>query len=996
MAMRRSVFPLLSIFAIGALPARAGQSDKRGGSEVACPSASACLAELRHLQKGEGHGWVYSALGEPQNGRALALASRVLFLGGKSSVDPLSSLLTSSNLETAIAAARLLGTAGKDAAPAFSLLARQLNVRRFKVAAFQWASPRANPAIPLALLRIDADRAFPLLKAASEKGDIASTLALLQIEGGEPVIRKLVASPRGGPVVEALLALHWVGEKRNEILRVAAANDKLPGKLKDAIKESVGTTDTYRPDRPPAEALKDIEKSIATHDEDVDRAKIFRAVAKAGVQSAPLVGRVALLQEQPSPTAEWATWTLGAIPDPAARQALTRSLANDSNWRVPLVAADALAAAGKDPKDGRETLLALHRLISGHWHPGVRAVAETAVGVLEGRTQPIHSEIAEPGQEGSLAHSDCHFLNQCEDLGPAFRCQTPASWGKAVVAEDWGARRGDDGSRMRQEQEQSFGSGSLRIVRKEERDTDPFLRGLEFSAKSPASAGKPAMVANGNFMGVTGRGTQAFVIEVERARDFQAAYGQLVSSGRTWMSRFEFRGGAWFRGRSMELPFRLREVEKFTDGALVLKFQGSLLPVRVTPDGQISAGTCVRDPLADALPGVDIAQALLDDASLVKRLLENGAPMPLRISFHWEVKGAERLTFNGHPVVVESDEMVVDAGRTLEFDRVFREHGEGSQDAPGQPLDTVSVGVVFPALDLDIFRQVTLEAGRWRALPEVKNGKGVHPLPPPPVDVKAPPPDARQAECGLSFKVLSPAVKDPLDDQVPGPNDSVSIEFTEWTAAGATLAGYHPQADHLIISVPLAIALGGLTDGLRMMKISESRRLWVPAGLANPAGASDQPDLVFDVTLKHIARVESEELDPSDDEMKPLGKLRTPPKSAKKTPSGLTFIVLKTGGKKPQTPSANDIVILNYAGYTEDGRLFDSSYLRSAGRRGVGYDGVIPALLIPGLAEGIPLMRAGEKRRFWIPSKLAHGPSAAGRGLPEGNLIVDVEVGRFD
>jgi peptidylprolyl isomerase len=193
----------------------------------------------------------------------------------------------------------------------------------------------------------------------------------------------------------------------------------------------------------------------------------------------------------------------------------------------------------------------------------------------------------------------------------------------------------------------------------------------------------------------------------------------------------------------------------------------------------------------------------------------------------------------------------------------------------------------------------------------------------------------------------------------------------------------------------LAIALGGLTDGLRMMKISEMRRLWVPARLANPAAAYDQPDLVFDVTLKHISRIESAEVDPSDDKMKPLDRPRTPPKSAKKTSSGLTFLVLKAGGKKTGTPNANDIVIINYAGYTEDGRLFDSSNLRSAGRRGVGYDRVIPALLMPGLAEGIPLMRAGEKCRFWIPSKLAYGLGAAGRGLPEGNLIVDVEVGRF-
>ena len=136
--------------------------------------------------------------------------------------------------------------------------------------------------------------------------------------------------------------------------------------------------------------------------------------------------------------------------------------------------------------------------------------------------------------------------------------------------------------------------------------------------------------------------------------------------------------------------------------------------------------------------------------------------------------------------------------------------------------------------------------------------------------------------------------------------------------------------------------------------------------------------------------------DPGDEEMQPLPAPRTPPKSAKKTASGLTFTVLRPGGKEPQTPIASDIVGINYAAYTEDGRLFDSSYLRSNSLRGINFDAVVPALLIPGLAEGIPLMRAGEKRRFWIPEKLAYGPGAGGRGLPAGNLIVDVEVGGFE
>ncbi|MGB5296177.1 MAG: FKBP-type peptidyl-prolyl cis-trans isomerase, partial [Thermoanaerobaculia bacterium] len=49
--------------------------------------------------------------------------------------------------------------------------------------------------------------------------------------------------------------------------------------------------------------------------------------------------------------------------------------------------------------------------------------------------------------------------------------------------------------------------------------------------------------------------------------------------------------------------------------------------------------------------------------------------------------------------------------------------------------------------------------------------------------------------------------------------------------------------------------------------------------------------------------------------------------------------------------------------------------------------------VIAGWTEGVQLMVVGEKRRFWIPEKLAYGGEP---GKPAGNLVFDVELISID
>jgi peptidylprolyl isomerase len=62
--------------------------------------------------------------------------------------------------------------------------------------------------------------------------------------------------------------------------------------------------------------------------------------------------------------------------------------------------------------------------------------------------------------------------------------------------------------------------------------------------------------------------------------------------------------------------------------------------------------------------------------------------------------------------------------------------------------------------------------------------------------------------------------------------------------------------------------------------------------------------------------------------------------------------------------------------------MFDSSVARGQPAH-MSLDGVIP-----GWTEGVQMMVVGEKRRFWIPARLAY----EGKDGPQGMLVFDIEL----
>jgi len=126
------------------------------------------------------------------------------------------------------------------------------------------------------------------------------------------------------------------------------------------------------------------------------------------------------------------------------------------------------------------------------------------------------------------------------------------------------------------------------------------------------------------------------------------------------------------------------------------------------------------------------------------------------------------------------------------------------------------------------------------------------------------------------------------------------------------------------------------------------------------------------------------------DKPKPRGKQVPPPSDvaeapadATKTSSGLAYKVLQPGSGDA-TPKPNDSVKLLMTGWTTDGTTIETT--EATGKPKTMPVGKTP---MPGMAEALQLMHAGEKVRVWIPQELAYNGA---KGRPPGMLVYDIEL----
>ena len=112
---------------------------------------------------------------------------------------------------------------------------------------------------------------------------------------------------------------------------------------------------------------------------------------------------------------------------------------------------------------------------------------------------------------------------------------------------------------------------------------------------------------------------------------------------------------------------------------------------------------------------------------------------------------------------------------------------------------------------------------------------------PVPSDVAAPPADAVKTKSGLATKVLTPGT----GQAHPAKDEVVTIDYSAWTTDGKMFDSSVVRGAPA--TLPVKRMLPGLAEGVELMVVGETRRLWIPESLAykgqqgKPAGM-----LVFD------------------------------------------------------------------------------------------------------------------------------------------------------
>lgn len=111
-----------------------------------------------------------------------------------------------------------------------------------------------------------------------------------------------------------------------------------------------------------------------------------------------------------------------------------------------------------------------------------------------------------------------------------------------------------------------------------------------------------------------------------------------------------------------------------------------------------------------------------------------------------------------------------------------------------------------------------------------------------------------------------------------------------------------------------------------------------------------------------------------------------------KTSSGVLYWEIAEG--MGDAAKKGNTVTVNYTGWLENGRKFDSSVDRNKPLKFKLASGEV----VQGWVDGIPGMKVGGKRQLRIPPKLGYAERGAGNGIipPNATLIFDVELLSID
>jgi len=237
----------------------------------------------------------------------------------------------------------------------------------------------------------------------------------------------------------------------------------------------------------------------------------------------------------------------------------------------------------------------------------------------------------------------------------------------------------------------------------------------------------------------------------------------------------------------------------------------------------------------------------------------------------------------------------------------------------------------------------------------------------------APDPAAQQkTDSGLKYEVLTAGTGD-----APDANDVLELKFALWDSKGVLLDC--SEKSGAAVKLPCGdLPLAFMKEAAPLLRKGARLRFEVPPDLC--FGGQAQGALPANsVTIWELELVSTTKPLPVPAFVMPDdSKLQT-------TASGLKYEVVEAG--EGESPKMGARVLVHYAGWFTDGKLFDASYSRGEPAE------MRLGTVIPGWNEGLQLMKPGATYRFVIAPKLAYGARGAPpRIAPNTTLVFLVKL----
>ncbi len=229
---------------------------------------------------------------------------------------------------------------------------------------------------------------------------------------------------------------------------------------------------------------------------------------------------------------------------------------------------------------------------------------------------------------------------------------------------------------------------------------------------------------------------------------------------------------------------------------------------------------------------------------------------------------------------------------------------------------------------------------------------------------------------GLKYTVYEHNAKAPKVDT----GDVVTVHYLGTLQDSTKFDSSFDRSLPFTVEVGAGRVIKGWDEGLTYLHKGDSALFVIPANIAY--GDRKMGSIPANSTLNFIVKIV--------DIKKAIKPWTVNEKDRVFLEDSLSFIIVEKG--EGEGVKTNDKVFMQYSGYFTDLKKFDSSY---------DSDKAFEVILgrhrvIKGWDKGIVGMKKGEKRRLYIPYKLAYGEDGRQPIPPKSDLIFDVELVKFE